>query len=111
MPTQENCAMREVELRGFPSQRRPLDSAASARRAPARRRPGVKGSRGTDFFPHVFSRRCQVHRQDYVLGPGDARATEQPSVQRQKHQGVRVQPCDRVRPQHHQPSDLLQYCE
>lgn len=59
----------------------------------------------------MFSLLCQIHRQDNVLGPGDARATEQPSVPRQKHQGVRVQPCDRVRPQHHQPFDLLQYRE
>lgn len=46
-----------------------------------------------------------------MLSPGDARETEKPSLQRQKHQAVHVQSCDRVRPQHNQPSDPLQYSE
>lgn len=87
-------------------------SAASPRSPPAQRLHRLERlTPGTNFLLMRFLLLCQIHRQDYVLGPGDARATEQPSVQRQEHQGVRVQPCDRVRPQRRQPSDLLQYCE
>lgn len=40
----------------------------------------------------------QIYCKDYVLSPGDACEAEKPSLQRQEHQAVHVQPCDRVRP-------------
>lgn len=63
------------------------------------------------LLPSVVSLSSQIYCKDYVLSPGDACETEKPSLQRQKHKALHVQSCDRVRPQHNQPSDHLQYRE